>query len=786
MATLRHDAPTLKDGWLLKEGRVLRSRTRRYLRLKGTILSNHHSPSSPASWEVSVISCPVTSGPREHELVLALPTRRLSFFAETTADYDAWVVALRTASARAVEDYYVMGEVLGAGSFAQVHRAVDRGTGEEVAVKVINKAGYDARELEYVVREVAIMRSLNHPNIVSTYDIFETSTHLYLVIELCEGGELFDIVADHGHLSEQRASQVMRSIVRGLEYLHSEGICHRDIKPENILVKSKSWPLEVKLADFGLANFINEADPPSPEPPGSSNDSGASSGIRPMATVIGTPGYVAPEVVKRSPYGPPVDMWAAGVVLYILLSGKMPFYGRTDVECVRRIAAGTYSLPPREWGRISPDAVSLVRALLQLNADRRLTASGALQHRWLAAPERLSTIPLTNDLRGLHSVRRKFRRAVMAALTVQRMRGAVAELSTEALGAGVPSNALASSVSKRVLAVARANAAVESAARAARGRGAGRPQASPAGGFPNRPPLPPGPGRPPPGQQPSRPVGSVAPSASVDASPPSAMYAPPPPGGHGGTAPVPAGESHQRSPVSSPPVPAPGLHVAPQMPALGLHAALPPRGSPRLRGDCDHALLPPQSRAEDGSELSALGPPMPSALALTVSDGRATPPFSYATPAVPHSNAAARAPPDNAAAVTPLANAAAATVPVYAHARTPPIYAPAAPLPVAPQPRPPPGVLSPAATAALRSASGSAMRGWTDPQMPSLPTATSPGWGAGRGGSAGPVGAISGGGSMEDVNFRLQAVALEGTRGGDEGGNRVSRRSTRPPLEDGF
>lgn len=230
MATLRHDAPTLKDGWLLKEGRVLRSRTRRYLRLKGTILSNHHSPSSPASWEVSVISCPVTSGPREHELVLALPTRRLSFFAETTADYEAWVVALRTASARAVEDYYVMGEVLGAGSFAQVHRAVDRGTGEEVAVKVINKAGYDARELEYVVREVAIMRSLNHPNIVSTYDIFETSTHLYLVIELCAGGELFDIVADHGHLSEQRASQVMRSIVRGLEYLHSEGICHRDIK----------------------------------------------------------------------------------------------------------------------------------------------------------------------------------------------------------------------------------------------------------------------------------------------------------------------------------------------------------------------------------------------------------------------------------------------------------------------------------------------------------------------------------------------------------------------------
>lgn len=559
-----------------------------------------------------------------------------------------------------------------------------------------------------------------------------------------------------------------------------------DPQPENILVKSKSWPLEVKLADFGLANFINEADPPSPEPPGSSCDSGASSGIRPMATVIGTPGYVAPEVVKRSPYGPPVDMWAAGVVLYILLSGKMPFYGRTDVECVRRIAAGTYSLPPREWGRISPDAVSLVRALLQLNADRRLTASGALQHRWLAAPERLSTIPLTNDLRGLHSVRRKFRRAVMAALTVQRMRGAVAGLATDTPGAGVPANALASSVSKRVLAVARANAAVESAARAARGRGGGRAEASPAGGFASRPPLPPGPGRPPPGQQPLRPGGRAPPPASSHAPPPSVMYASPPPGGNGRAAPAPAGESHHLPPASSPPMPAPGLHSTPQMPALGLEAASPPHGSPRLPGGCDRVSLPPQPQTVDGSELSALGPPMPSALALTVSDGRVTPPFSYAAPEAPLSNVAAGAPPDDPAAVTLLTNAGAATAPMYARARAPPIYTAAAALPVGAQPRPPSGVLSPAATAALRSASGSAMRGWTDPRMPSLPTATSPGWGAGRGGSVGPVGAVSGGSSMEDVNFRLQAVALEGAGGGDGGGNRVSRRNTRPPLEDGF
>ncbi|OSX74149.1 hypothetical protein BU14_0306s0027 [Porphyra umbilicalis] len=425
MATLRHDVPTLMDGWLFKEGKsFLRSRTRRYFRLKGTVLSNHHSPGSPASWEASVISCPVTAGAREHELVVALPTRQMSFFAETATDFAAWVDALRTASARSLEDYYIVGEVLGEGSFAKVHRGVDRETGEEVAIKIVSKAGYTARELEYVVREVAIMRELDHPNVVTTYDIFETVTHLHLVIELCEGGELFDIVADHGHLSERNASHVMRSIVSGIEYLHSQGICHRDIKPENILVKSKTWPLEVKLADFGLANFVEAETALSP---GSSSSSASvdPAAIRPMATVIGTPGYVAPEVIKRTPYGPPVDMWAAGVVLYIILSGKMPFFGRTDAECMSRIANAKYALPAREWGRISPDAISLLRGLLQLNADKRLTAAAAMQHAWLADPAALSTEPLDNNLRGLHSTRRKFRRAVMAALTVHRMRGAL-------------------------------------------------------------------------------------------------------------------------------------------------------------------------------------------------------------------------------------------------------------------------------------------------------------------------------------------------------------------------
>lgn len=144
--------------------------------------------------------------------------------------------------------------------------------------------------------------------------------------------------------------------------------------------------------------------------------------------LIGTPGYVAPEVIRRLPgaNAPPSDMWSAGVVLYILLSGKMPFYGRNDAECLARTASGSYAMPAREWSRVSPAAVSLVRGMLCVDPTKRLTASAALQHPWLASPSTLSASPLDNNLSGLHSSRRAFRRAVMACITMQRMQRAVA------------------------------------------------------------------------------------------------------------------------------------------------------------------------------------------------------------------------------------------------------------------------------------------------------------------------------------------------------------------------
>jgi serine/threonine protein kinase len=413
MAELRHGSPANLDGWLQKEGKYFKSRYQRYLKLRGSVLSNHHNEESPATWKVNVMDCKVSVGSRANELVIELPQRKVSFFAVNESEHKRWTAALKRASASSVEDFYTLGKILGEGAFAQVLLGVDKETGESFAIKVIKKKACDPKEMDFLLREVQILKSVSHENIVNTHDVFDTNDRLNLVLEFMEGGELFDIIADAGHFSEQAASQVMRDIVKGVQYLHMHNIVHRDLKPENVLCRKKEWPLQVKIADFGLANFAED---------GSIQESTAAG-----CCMVGTPGYVAPEVVKREAYGPPVDMWACGVLLYIMLSGKMPFYGKDDSDCLRKIAAGQYSMPDREWKSISTDAKSLVKSLLQVVPEKRLTANAALQHNFLAQPNALSNEPIANDLKGIHSSRRKFKKAVMAAVSVERMKDIMAK-----------------------------------------------------------------------------------------------------------------------------------------------------------------------------------------------------------------------------------------------------------------------------------------------------------------------------------------------------------------------
>ena len=407
MAQLRHGPPVFHSGWLDKEGAngVLWPR---FMRLSGTALSNSFTDRAQPSWKISLLECPVSAGDRPLEFQIQLRRRVLSYFARSELDYQQWTVAFKKALEMRIERFYSIGSLLGEGAFAQVRIAEDPQSNTKYAVKIINKDAYDVREMQFIMREVKIMMNIHHPNIVDTYDIFDSKKQLHLVIEYMQGGELFDIIADQGHLSEQRASQIIRQIINGVDYLHDFGVVHCDIKPENILCKNHQWPLQVKLCDFGLANFYDKRNTSS------------------MTAMIGTPGYVAPEVVKKEPYGPPVDMWACGVVLYVMLSGRMPFYGKDDIQCLRRTAAGEYQFPDREWTNVSEDAKSLVRSLLQIRPELRLTPKAALQHRWLSNTEQLSTQPLQNDLSAIHSrVRQKFKKAVTAARTIERMRGLI-------------------------------------------------------------------------------------------------------------------------------------------------------------------------------------------------------------------------------------------------------------------------------------------------------------------------------------------------------------------------
>lgn len=422
--SMRHEegADTVPEtrGWLRKEGETLHNLYKRYMVLKGCTLSNHRNEEGSATWTVDMTQASVRTGPRKNEVVLSLPQKRISLFAADEADQARWVAAMKVAIAggRSVDTHYKLGRLLGEGAFAQVRLAADRETGEHVAVKIIKKSEFAPQEMEYIRREVQVCRHVFHPNVIETRDIFDTSAELFIVLELLSGGELFDQIAEAGSFTEKQAAQVMREITKGVAYLHKNNVCHGDLKPENILTKSKKWPLEVKLCDFGLANFVQDDAADEEELEMAISKAPVDKGA--VAGYVGTPGYVAPEIVKREPYGPAVDMWACGVVLYIMLSGKMPFFGRNDAECLKRTAEGKYAFPAREWSRISPEAISLVKALLQVDPSKRLTANAALEHTWLADPDAVADTPI-EDLSGIHSRKRKLRKAFNAAVTIGRL-----------------------------------------------------------------------------------------------------------------------------------------------------------------------------------------------------------------------------------------------------------------------------------------------------------------------------------------------------------------------------
>ncbi|KAI9098259.1 kinase-like domain-containing protein, partial [Phlyctochytrium arcticum] len=256
---------------------------------------------------------------------------------------------------------YKMEKSLGSGNFATVKRARDMQTG---VFRAITRPKF----LENLRTEIAILRTLNHPNIMSLYDAYWESDFVYIVLELVEGGELFDALSKAGRFTEVQAREIMAQLFLALKYLHDRGISHRDLKPENILmVSTDPNDLRIKVSDFGLAKIANASDY--------------------MNTLCGTPNYVAPEVLANKQtrkYTCAVDLWSAGVIMYVLLAGYPPFADELGPpEMSEQIRQGKFVFQKQWWGHISGEAKSLIKGLLTVDPSKRLTIDEAMKHPWM-------------------------------------------------------------------------------------------------------------------------------------------------------------------------------------------------------------------------------------------------------------------------------------------------------------------------------------------------------------------------------------------------------------------
>ncbi|XP_078132578.1 calcium/calmodulin-dependent protein kinase type II delta 1 chain isoform X4 [Sander vitreus] len=301
-------------------------------------------------------------------------------------------------------DEYQLYEELGKGAFSVVRRCMKISTGQEYAAKIINTKKLSARDHQKLEREARICRLLKHPNIVRLHDSISEEGFHYLVFDLVTGGELFEDIVAREYYSEADASHCIQQILESVNQCHVNGIVHRDLKPENLLLASKLKGAAVKLADFGLAIEVQ-------------GEQQAWFGF------AGTPGYLSPEVLRKDPYGKPVDMWACGVILYILLVGYPPFWDEDQHRLYQQIKAGAYDFPSPEWDTVTPEAKDLINKMLTINPAKRVTATDALKHPWICQRSTVASMmhrQETVECLKKFNARRKLKGAILTTMLATR------------------------------------------------------------------------------------------------------------------------------------------------------------------------------------------------------------------------------------------------------------------------------------------------------------------------------------------------------------------------------
>ncbi|XP_054612553.1 calcium/calmodulin-dependent protein kinase type II subunit beta-like isoform X7 [Dunckerocampus dactyliophorus] len=301
-------------------------------------------------------------------------------------------------------DEYQLYEELGKGAFSVVRRCVKVCTGQEYAAKIINTKKLSARDHQKLEREARICRLLKHSNIVRLHDSISEEGFHYLLFDLVTGGELFEDIVAREYYSEADASHCIQQILEAVLHCHQMGVVHRDLKPENLLLASKCKNAAVKLADFGLAIEVQ-------------GDQQAWFGF------AGTPGYLSPEVLRKEAYGKPVDIWACGVILYILLVGYPPFWDEDQHKLYQQIKAGAYDFPSPEWDTVTPEAKNLINQMLTINPSKRITAQEALKHPWVCQRSTVASMmhrQETVECLKKFNARRKLKGAILTTMLVSR------------------------------------------------------------------------------------------------------------------------------------------------------------------------------------------------------------------------------------------------------------------------------------------------------------------------------------------------------------------------------
>ena len=307
------------------------------------------------------------------------------------------------------EDNYKIINKLGKGSFGSVYKVKHKVTGEIRAMKIIKNTSIgdnDGAANKKFLKEIQVLKELEHPNIIKIFEYYIDNKYHYIITELLTGGELYESILKFQKFNEKKAAYIMKQILSALNYLHSKGIVHRDIKPENILVqndnnnkKNNNYmdELHIKLIDFGASNFFKENEI--------------------LTLKVGSPYYIAPEVLNKS-YNEKCDIWSAGVVLYVMLTGNFPFVGKTSQKLFENIKTGKYKNTGKEWEAISEQAKDLIKKMLELNTTKRITASECLKSPFITSLNTSENVPdlLPSVLSNIYKLnaREKIQQATIA------------------------------------------------------------------------------------------------------------------------------------------------------------------------------------------------------------------------------------------------------------------------------------------------------------------------------------------------------------------------------------